>query len=94
MAEYAERLSPEDAEWCMREELKNYTRVALVDTGLVPVDPARPRARANADFFGLTYEEMKGSARFLQSILQGAPEDEFFVLEEGETITMEMFLNL
>lgn len=94
MEEYTERLTPEDAEWCMREELKNYTRVGLVDTGLVPLDPARPRARENAEFFGLTYEELQGSTRLLTALFRGEPEEYFFVVEEGEVVTSDGFMNL
>ena len=94
MQEYTERISPEDAEWCMREELKNYTRVALVDTGLIALEPFRPRAQENADFFGLAYEEMQGSQRLLKALFTGEPEEHFFVLEEGETINSDRFLAL
>jgi hypothetical protein len=94
MQEYTERISPEDAEWCMREELKYYTRVALVDTGLISIEPSRPRARQNADFFGLTYEELQGSPGLLKALFTGEPEEHFFVMQEGETITSDRFLNL
>jgi hypothetical protein len=94
MEEYAERLSAEDAEWCMREELKNYKRLALIDTKLISVDPSRPRAHSNAEFFGLAYEELVGSDCFLRSLSTGTPEEFFVVVEEGETITGEMFTDL
>jgi hypothetical protein len=94
MQEYTERISPEDAEWCMREELKHYTRVALVDTGLISIAPCRPRVRENADFFGLAYEELQGSPQLLEALFTGEPEEHFFVLEEGETITSDRFLAL
>jgi len=90
--EYAQRLSLEDAEWCMREELKHYTRVALIDTGITPVAPVRPRARENAEFFGLTYEELAGSTRFLESLFTAEPEEDFVVVEEGGVVTSEVFL--
>jgi hypothetical protein len=94
MQEYTERISPEDAEWCMREELKNYTRVVLVDTGLISLEPFRPRTRENADFFGLAYEELQGSQRLLETLFSGEPEEHFFVLQEGETVTSDRFLAL
>lgn len=94
MAEYTERISPEDAEWCMREELKHYTRVVLVDTGLVPIEPSRPRAQKNADFFGLSYEELQGSQVLMESFFNGEPEHHFFVIEHGETVTSDPFLTL
>ncbi len=90
--EYAERLSPEDAEWCMREELRNYTRIALVDTGLVPLEPSRPRAKANAEFLGLRYEELQGSSRFLRSLFTGELEEGFVVVEEGEVVSADLFM--
>ena len=94
MEEYTQRLSAEDAEWCIREELKHYTRVALIDTGLIPIAPSRPRAQANADFFGLTYAELQGSQRLLEALFTGEPEEYFFVVEEGKTIKNDPFLNL
>ena len=63
-------------------------------TKLVPVDPSRPRARSNAEFFGLAYEDLVGSDRFLRFLLTGTPEQYFVVVEEGETITAEMFTDL
>ena len=94
MAEYSQRLSPEDAEWCMREELKHYTRVALVDTGLLPLDAVRPKALENAAFFGMAYEEIRGSHRLLELLFTGEPQEEFFVFEEGETVIGEKFLEM
>lgn len=93
--EYTERYGRETAEWVISEEFKNYTRVALIDTGTY--DPAvyREHARANAEFLGLAYEEIKGSPALFEKMVKGEwHEDEFIILQPGEEVTQETFLSL
>ena len=90
--EYSERYGKETAEWVIREELKNYTRIALVDGGLQLTEAHREHARENARFLNLRYEEIKGSLELFERMLQGAWDKGFVILNPGEEVTQDLFL--
>jgi hypothetical protein len=91
--EYSGRYGKETAEWVIREELKNYTRIALVDTGLQLTEIHREHARENARFLNLRYEEIKGSLELFEKMLQGTWDKGFVILNPGEEVTQAMFLD-
>jgi len=90
--EYCQRYGKETAEWVIREELKNYTRIALVESELGMEETHRKHARENARFLNLKYEEIKGSLGFFRKIIQGPWDRDFVVLKPGEEAQQEMFL--
>jgi hypothetical protein len=90
--EYCQRYGKETAEWAIREELKNYTRIALVESELGMEETHRQHARENARFLSLKYEEIKGSLDFFRKIIRGPWDEDFVVLKHGEEATQEMFL--
>ncbi len=90
--EYCQRYGKETAEWVIREELKNYTRIALVESELGMEETHRQHARENARFLNLKYEEIKGSLDFFRKIIRGPWDKDFVVLKPGEEATQEMFL--
>ncbi len=92
--DYVKRVGREMGEWAMREELKNYTRIALVDTGVGDIEPLRARAQENARFFGMIYEEIEGRSLSYFAKLMDGPYDntEFLRLKAGEAVTQEMFM--
>jgi hypothetical protein len=92
--EYCQRYDKETAEWVIREELKNYTRIALVDMGVDLSEAHREHARENARFLNLRYEEIKGSLLFFEKMLRGFWHKDFIVLNPGEEVTQELFLTL
>jgi len=93
--EYTERYGRETAEWVIGEEYKNYTRVALVDTGIGDPADYREHARANAQFLRLAYEEIKGSLALFEKMVKGEwKADEFIILQPGEEVTQKTFLSL
>ena len=91
--EYRQRYDKETAEWVIREELKNYTRIVLVDMG-AESEALREHARENAHFLNLRYEEMRGSLVFFGKMLQGCWDKDFIILKPGEEVTQELFLDL
>jgi hypothetical protein len=91
-AEYCQRYGKETAEWVIREELKNYTRIALVESELGVEEAHRQHARENAHFLNLKYEEIKGSLDFFREIIRGPWDKDFVLLKPGEEATQEMFL--
>ncbi len=90
--EYRQRYGRETAEWVIREELKNYTRIALVESELGMEETHRQHARENARFLNLKYEEIKGSLDFFRKIIRGPWDKDFVVLRPDEEATQEMFL--
>jgi len=89
--EYCQRYPQETAEWVIKEELKNYTRIALVATELGFSEAHRKHALENARFFKLKYEEIKGSLEFFKRMLRGPWDKDFILLPPGEEATQEMF---
>ncbi len=92
LREYTEKYGKETAEWVIREELKNYTRILLVDMGGDVLETHREHARENARFLNLRYEEIKGSLEYFQKMLEGAWDKDFIILKPGEEVKQEMFL--
>lgn len=90
--EYCQRYDKETAEWVIREELKNYTRIALVDMDTQLLEVHRDHAMENARFLGLRYEEIRGSLEFFEKMLRGWWDKDFIILNPGEEITQDLFL--
>jgi hypothetical protein len=93
-AEYCKRYKQEMAEWAIREELKNYKRIALIDTGFRITEAQREHGRENARFFKLQYEELKGSLAFFERMVGGSWEQDFIILKPGEEVKQHLFLDL
>ncbi len=75
----------------MRLTLKNYTRLAFINTGDYNLESYRDYARRNSEKFELRYEEIDGSPMLIKKMIAGPWDDEFVVVSPGETITYEMF---
>ncbi len=71
--------------------LKNYTRLAYIDTGHRDQDRYRDYARMVADKFQLRYEEIQGSNRLVKKLLFGPWDDEFVVAQPGQAVTYADF---
>ena len=89
--EYSERYGKETAEWVIREELKNYTRIALVEGGVELTEAHREHARENAKFLNLRYEEIRGSLEFFEKMLRDGWDKAFLIIEPGKEVTQELF---
>jgi hypothetical protein len=75
----------------MKLTLKNYTRLAFINTGDYNLESYRGYARRTSEKFGLRYEEIDGSPALVKKLIAGPWDDEFVVVPPGETITYEMF---
>ena len=93
-AEYCQRYKKEVAEWVIREELKNYTRIAMVDSGVGLSEEHRVHARENARFLNLKYEELQGSLDFFTHMFRGGWGQDFILLQPGQEVKQEMFMDL
>ena len=92
--DYVQRVGREMGEWAMREELKHYTRIVLIDTGVAEIEPLRARAQENALFFGMRYEEIQGAGlEYFVKLMEGPyAASEFLRLAPGEAVTQDMFM--
>ena len=91
--EYEPRYGRETAEWVKREELKHYTHIVLIDTGVAEIEPLRQVALENARFFDTQYVEIEGkSLEYFSKLVNGPyPAEDFIRLGPGEAVTQEMF---
>lgn len=71
--------------------LKNYTRLAFINTGVYELERYRDYARQTAERFGLRFEEIEGAPSLVEKLLRGPWDDEIVVCPPGQTITYEMF---
>ena len=81
------RYGEERAQWLMGQMLKNYTRLALINTGQYELERYRDYCRCTAERFGLRYEEIPGSDTLIRKMLRGPWDDEFVIARPGETIS-------
>ena len=91
--EYVPKMGREDAEWGLREELKHYTHIVLIGSKGSDMAKLRERARKNAEFLEMEYEEVEGSDLYFRKLLFG-PYDptEFVCVPPGEKIPQKPFL--
>jgi hypothetical protein len=74
--------------------LKNYTRLAYIDTGQYEVERYRAYARKISEDFALRYEEIDGSPDLVRKMVFGPWNEEFVVIEPGQTVTYLDFANV
>ena len=90
--DYTPRHGRETAVWAMEEELKHYTHIALINTGVGDLEALRKRTLENARFFKKQYEEIPGSLDYFEKLIRGPYEKkDFFSLQPHKKVTQEMF---
>lgn len=91
--DYTPRLGRETAFWAMEEELKHYTHITMINTGVGNIDSLRERAKKNARVLNKQYEEIEGSLDLFRKLIRGPyTTGEFFYLKPGQKVTQEMFI--
>lgn len=86
-----EKYGPELAERLMRLMLKYYTRIVLIDTGRHDLEPYRARVAAVAERYGLALEDVLGTTRILDALVEGSWGDDFVVAPPGHELTLHDF---
>jgi len=71
--------------------LKNYTRLAYIDTGQADQKGYRRYARRTAEQFNLRYEEISGSRALVRKMIHGPWDDDFIVVRPGQTVELTDF---
>lgn len=84
----------ERADRLMKAMLKNYTRLVYIDTGQSGNQPYIEYARKTAEQFNLRFEEIRGSNALIQKMLTGPWDQDFMVIDPGETLTYLDFKNV
>jgi hypothetical protein len=82
-----EAFGPQKADRVTGRILKNYKRLAFVDTSRGSAQKYRAYCQMMASRFGLRYAEIPGSERLLRKMVQGPLDRSFVVARPGETIS-------
>ena len=72
--------------------LKNYRRLAFINTGQKEIEHYRAYARKIAEEFELNFEELEGSPALVKTMISGPWDDEFVVIAPGETLSYVDFV--
>ncbi len=88
-----QRYGKERAERILKLMLVNYKRLALINTGQYELEYYRQYAQRTAERFGLRYEEIEGSNALVKKMLNGPWDDEFVVIQPGETFQYKHFFH-
>jgi hypothetical protein len=72
--------------------LKNYRRLAFINTGTYELERFREYAQKTAENFALRYEEIDGSPALVQKMISGPWDSEFVVIAPGETVQYTDFV--
>jgi hypothetical protein len=75
------------AKWLFKQMIKNYTRMAFINTGNYEIERYRTESRSMAAELDLKYEEIEGSNRLVKKLLVGPWDDEFVVAPPGHALT-------
>ena len=89
----AEKYGEAKAMRMVRLMLKNYRRLAFINTGQYEIERYRDYARKTADQFNLRFEEIDGSPELVRKMVFGPWGDEFLVVEPGQTIQYTDFVH-
>ena len=87
-----ERYGEHKADRMIRLTLKNYTRLAFINTGDHDLARYREYARQASDKFGLRYEEIDGATTLIKKMLFGPWDDEIVVVPPGRAIRYQDFV--
>jgi hypothetical protein len=86
-----ERYGLKKADMITSKILKNYTRLALINTGHYEIENYRQKAKNYANRFKLRYEEISGSLFLIQKMINGPWDNDFIIADPGRAITFVDF---
>jgi hypothetical protein len=86
-----EKRGLERAEKMMRLLLAHYTRIVLIDTGRHDLGPYRARIAEFAERFDLAVEDVPGTTRIIDALVEGGWGDDFVVAPPGHELTLADF---
>lgn len=89
-----QRYGKERADYIYKLLMGNYKRLALINTGQYELERFQEYASRTAEQFGLRYEEIEGSNALIKKMLLGPWDEEFVVIQPGETFQLEHFFTV
>ena len=87
----AEQFDPQKADWLVREMMKHYTRLVLIDTGRDGVERYRDTVESLARRWDLRFEVVAGCDTLVRKIVEGPWDDDFVVVPPGEIVRHDHF---
>jgi len=90
---YIERYGEKKARKVLKLMLAHYTTYRMIDTGAYDMAALEERARADAAILDLAYATQPGSIRILEKLLRQEFDEEFLVIQPGQSLTQRMFLD-
>ncbi len=78
--------------WIVSEMLKNYKRLAFINTGNYDVESLREKAKQEAEKLNLRFEEIKGKSDYLDKLINLDFDKDFLIIRPNEIITSDMFV--
>jgi len=88
-----EKFGQEKAERMTRLMLKNYKRLAFINTGVYEIERYREYSQQTAERFDLRFEEIDGSPALVKKMVFGPWDEEFVVVSPGQTVEYKDFAN-
>lgn len=88
-----EKYGKEKAERMTKLLLKNYKRLAFINTGVYEIERYRDYSRKTAKEFNLRFEEIDGSPALVKKMVFGPWDDDFVVASPGRTVKYTDFTN-
>jgi hypothetical protein len=88
-----EKYGEEKAERMTRLLLKNYRRLAFINTGQYDIERYQTYTKETAERFKLRFEEIDGSPALVKKMVFGPWDEEFVVVSPGETVSYQDFAN-
>jgi hypothetical protein len=82
-----EKYGEKKARFLFKQMIKNYTRLAFINTGNYEIEHYRAKSQAMAAEMGLKYEEIQGSNSLVQKLLCGPWDNEFVTVPPGQATT-------
>jgi hypothetical protein len=67
-------------------QTQHYDRLTYIHMGLECEEPFRERARCEAEGKGWTFDEVEGSMALLRKLIHGEWDEDFLLLEPGQTV--------
>jgi hypothetical protein len=88
-----ERYGKEKAERMSKMVLKNYKRLAFINTGEYELERCHAYSKRLARKFDLYYEEIEGNPTLINKMINGPWDEDFVVVRPGQTLTYNRFMN-
>lgn len=89
--EWTKKYSQQKAQMVARVMMKNYKRIALIDTGAYDLAPYEAWSRQTAETFGMQFEIVPGSLDLIKGLVNGPWDERYVIVEPGQEITRAMF---